>query len=576
MKITRGPLAAAVLVAGAVLAAPPATAVGTTYYVDNRNLAACDDDGPGNATTPWCTFTPVNEHADTIGFGPGDSILLARGATWDRWLDLTGSGTAAEPITLGAFGTGDRPKITNSDIANSGYGVRLTSGSHWVIKDLEIDGAGADKFDAGIQVLYNTVGHVGLTLSNLYVHHNWMGIAISGAAAPAAGQWAIKDVTITGVEGTHNERSIALGKGGAPSWFVQDALISKVYLHDDDGEGLPRDEDCRDTLALQSATRVLVTNSVITGAGGCYARAGTTAVYLGRVADSTLLNNIIVDTPDTGSPDQTGIDYEAGTSNVGVRGNLLSGHARWGVEVLGRHPSPAGDHTGVAIDSNAIVFNGGSAIARMLSESTASGTIDRNLWQGNALVWVDDATMDLTVGSQGVNPGPVTGGRVWYAGRDYAGTQGAGGWRYEYSANASVTWSPLTHISAAQGWRPAANALPLINQWGMHPAIGTSTRVARVWTAPTNGTIAISGQAAKGVTGGDGIRIHVLKTTPSGTNTVVLGPLAIGANDLIGKPTAVPSLQVAAGDVIRFVVDAGTAGDNSYDNVNWSPAIGYL
>ncbi|PZF85604.1 right-handed parallel beta-helix repeat-containing protein [Jiangella anatolica] len=568
MKITRGLLAAAVLVAGAVLAAPPATAAGTTYYVDRTN-PACSDSGPGNATTPWCTFTPVNSHG---AFGPGDSILLARGVIWDQWLDLEGSGTAAEPITLGAFGAGAKPKITNNDTANSGYGIRVTDGSHWVIKDLEIDGAGANKLDAGVQVVYPAERRFGLTLSNLYVHHNRLGIAVTGAASAG-----IDDVVITGVEGTHNETSIALGSGTTPASFIRGALISKVNLHHDDGAPAP-ERDCRDSLALQSATDLIVTNSLISYAGGCHAPAGTTGVYVGHVADSTLLNNIIVNTAQTASPDQSGIVFQAGASNVAVRGNYLGGHPRWSVEVLNIHQSPAGDHAGVVVDANAMALNGtGDSIYKYGTLSTSTGTIDRNLWQGTSLTRADGTTFaGFVIGGQGANPGPVTSDRVWYAARDYTNAQGYQGWRYEYSTDASVTWSPLTYISAAQGWRRAADGLPMINQWNLAPAGGTSARVARSWTAPATGTVAITGQVAMSSSVGDGVRVHVLRTTGNGANTVVLGPITVGAGDLAGKPTAVSSLQVAAGDVIRFVVDSGTSGANGGDTVNWSPAIGYL
>lgn len=565
MRITRGLLATAALVAGAVLAPLPATAAGTTYYVDITN-AACSDTGPGSQAAPWCTLTRVTGGAP---YGPGDSILLARGATWAQSVSLTGAGTAAEPITLGAYGTGAKPRITNTSAV--GYGIRLTDGSHWTIKDLEIDGTGANKFDVGVQAVYNTAGHAGLTLSNLYVHHNRLGIAVTGAATAG-----ISGLTITGVEGTHNETSIALGNATAPETFIQGALISKVDLHHDDGAPAP-ERDCRDSLSLQSATGVIVTNSLISYAGGCPAPAGTTGVYLGRVADSTVLNNIIVNTAQTGSPDQSGIVYQAGTSNVAVRGNYLGGHPRWGVEVLNIHQSPAGDHSGVVVDANAMALNGtGESIYKYGTLSTSTGAIDRNLWQGSSLTRADGTTFaGFVIGGQGPNPGPVTGDRIWYAARDYTNTQGYQGWRYEYSADASLTWSPLTYISAAQGWRRVADGLPMINQWNLAPAGGTSARVARSWTAPATGTVAITGQVAMGATGGDGVRAHVLKTS-NGTNTVVLGPIGIGGADRIGKPTAVHGLQVAQGDVLRFVVDAGAAGANGFDTVNWSPAIGYL
>ncbi|MFC7620358.1 right-handed parallel beta-helix repeat-containing protein [Microlunatus sp. GCM10028923] len=569
MKIIKRFLLVVVLVIGTALVPAPARAAGTTFYVDNAN-PGCSDSGPGTSTgQPWCTLARVTSGRP---YGAGDSILLARGRTWAESLDLTGSGTAAAPITVAGYGSGDRPKITNG--GRAGYGIRVTNSSYWAFRDLELDGAGANKLDAGLQAVYGTIGHQGLTLSNLYVHHTRLGIAITGQAAPAVGEWGVKGVVINNVEGTHNETSIALGNATTTERLIQNVTITAAHLHHDDGAPAPEGGGCPNSLTLQSATEVLVTNSLIDGAGGCPMATGTTGVYLGHVAKVTLLNNLIVNTKATGSPDQTGIDYEAGTTDVAVRGNYLGGNAGWGVEVLTIHPSPGGDHRGVAIDANSFA-NNVPGIARLGSEATATGTIDRNLWTSSGLTFHDGATFDgMIIGGQAPNPGPVTSDRIWYAARDFSTGQGTYGWRFEHSTNAGASWSPLTYIPASGDWRPAAGGLPQAGKWTWHPG-GGSAYVAKAWTAPAAGTIAITGQAAKGAVGGDGIRVRVLRTSAAGTTTV-LGPTAIGGADRIGRPTSIDALTVAQGDVIRFVVDAGAAGENSNDTTNWTPAIGYL
>ncbi|HEY3558982.1 MAG TPA: right-handed parallel beta-helix repeat-containing protein [Kribbella sp.] len=559
MRATAIVLTALVLTATA--AATPAAAAGTTYYVDNR-VAGCDDSGAGTSTTqPWCGFAPVTGRT----FTAGDRILLARGASWRERVELKGQGTADAPITFGAYGSGDRPKLLNSGL---GWGVRMINPSYWQVSAIEVDGSGTDKLDAGIQVRFDGdagIGHEDLRFSDVYVHHNQIGIAVTGSALPAAGQWAIKDLTMARVEGAHNEVSIAFGNASAPRQFIRDAVLSELFLHNDDGA--PAAEvGCANALTLQSMTGVLLTNSVISDAGGCPVSSGTTGVYLGHVADVTMVNNIIVNTNQTGSPDQSGVSLEGDTDNVALRGNYLGGNVRWGVEVQAIH---SWGNTATTIDSNAIVFNGEDPIAALGSASTPTGTISGNLWQGNALTYTGSgATFDgFTIGT---NPGSVTSTRAWYAARDWATGQGQYGWRYEYSANSGVTWSPLTYQAGTADWRPAPGALPLISKWNWHPG-GSGSLVSRSWTAPAAGTIAIAGQAAKGAVGGDGVRVRILKN-----NTAVLGPAAVDGTDRIGLRTDVTSLPVAAGDVIRFVVDAGVAGANSYDTVNWTPSIGYL
>ena len=83
---------------------------------------------------PWCTFAPANR---IRSFLPGDEILLARGASWNQELSLTGRGTASEPITLAAYGTGAKPKILRNQ-AVSDIGVLLMDANFWKISDLEV------------------------------------------------------------------------------------------------------------------------------------------------------------------------------------------------------------------------------------------------------------------------------------------------------------------------------------------------------------------------------------------------------------------------------------------------------
>src|SRR5690242_2370654 len=67
-----------------------ATASAATYYVNNQSGSNCNDSGSGTSSSqPWCTFTPVNNKGT---YAAGDQILLARGATWNQQMTVTGSG----------------------------------------------------------------------------------------------------------------------------------------------------------------------------------------------------------------------------------------------------------------------------------------------------------------------------------------------------------------------------------------------------------------------------------------------------------------------------------------------------
>ncbi len=69
---------------------------GTTYSVANGG----DDLNSGLAADdPWQTIGTVNGDS----FLPGDAVLFRRGDEWYEALTIRSSGTAAEPIVLGAF-----------------------------------------------------------------------------------------------------------------------------------------------------------------------------------------------------------------------------------------------------------------------------------------------------------------------------------------------------------------------------------------------------------------------------------------------------------------------------------------
>src|SRR3989344_2138478 len=81
----------------------------TTYYVSS---SAGNDAWPGTQAQPWQTLNKVNSFL----FNPGDSILFKRGDTWRETLDVQRSGTAGNPITFSAYGTGINPIISGGEI----------------------------------------------------------------------------------------------------------------------------------------------------------------------------------------------------------------------------------------------------------------------------------------------------------------------------------------------------------------------------------------------------------------------------------------------------------------------------
>jgi len=60
----------------------------------------------------WQTLTKVNSYAVSPGFQPGDRIQFKRGNTWIGTIIINNSGTNNNPITIAAWGEGEKPIIS--------------------------------------------------------------------------------------------------------------------------------------------------------------------------------------------------------------------------------------------------------------------------------------------------------------------------------------------------------------------------------------------------------------------------------------------------------------------------------
>jgi len=92
------------------------SAQATTYYIDATN--GSDGSNGLSPETAWKIISKVN----SMSFNPGDSILFKRGEIWREQLTVPSSGSAGNPITFGAYGSGDLPKITGADLASGWTG----------------------------------------------------------------------------------------------------------------------------------------------------------------------------------------------------------------------------------------------------------------------------------------------------------------------------------------------------------------------------------------------------------------------------------------------------------------------
>ena len=82
---------------------------------------------------PWKTLAKASQT-----YAPGDRILLKCGDTWDNdTLRPKGSGTPADPITIGSYGTGNKPLLDGLDDTQDRIGIHLVDVEGYRIAGLE-------------------------------------------------------------------------------------------------------------------------------------------------------------------------------------------------------------------------------------------------------------------------------------------------------------------------------------------------------------------------------------------------------------------------------------------------------
>ena len=102
---------------------------GQDWYINSLNGS---DEQAGSIDAPWRTLDAVSSRT----FVPGDRIRFKRGTRYTGCVTVRGDGTAADPITIGAYGTGAAPRFTNPDAeVKTGNAMRIR-GSHHIVEDL--------------------------------------------------------------------------------------------------------------------------------------------------------------------------------------------------------------------------------------------------------------------------------------------------------------------------------------------------------------------------------------------------------------------------------------------------------
>ena len=211
------------------LLAGAATATAASYYVDDTGGS---DANAGTSTgAAWKTLDKVTAKT----FAPGDHLYFKAGGVWTGRVQLKGNGSAALPIVVDQYGTGNKPKIDGGGYESA---VLLLNTSYWELNNLEIvnDGGPTKGFVAGsiwdnpvwdaasafkrygIYVLSNSAGvRSHIYFKNLYIHNIF--------------PETCNAVTVNGVTKTPDSHGISvLSAGTNTDTYYDDVRLEDCYI----------------------------------------------------------------------------------------------------------------------------------------------------------------------------------------------------------------------------------------------------------------------------------------------------------------------------------------------------------
>jgi len=178
---------------------------------------------------------------NALTLGPGDALWIKRGTACVGQLAPKGSGNAAAPITVGAYGDGALPVI---DAVGELAALTLADQSHWNISQLALTGSGPH--GVYITSAYGTAA--GLTLSDLQVHDVYTGDGISGKATGLVVLTTVgtpgrfEDVLIDGVSAWSTDQWAGIFIYGAEYGSGTDksanVVVRNSTVHDVQGDGI--------------------------------------------------------------------------------------------------------------------------------------------------------------------------------------------------------------------------------------------------------------------------------------------------------------------------------------------------
>jgi hypothetical protein len=161
-------------------------AFAATYYISSTHSNRNDSNEGTNPNYPWEHIpfaTNATSYAASYVPNPGDNIYLKRGDTWIlsgytnkaylyNGLWIAKGGRDGKPVTLGAYGSGNKPKIIAGGSVSNVIGIGSSSSSedpsYFVVENLDVDCA--DQAN-GITIIVGP-GDNNNDISNIVIQNN--------------------------------------------------------------------------------------------------------------------------------------------------------------------------------------------------------------------------------------------------------------------------------------------------------------------------------------------------------------------------------------------------------------------
>ena len=307
----------------------------TTHYVDSVGGKNSNAGTAPNAA--WQDFSNINGRT----LAAGERLLIKRGSVINQELRVDARGTRERWAEIGAYGEGARPIIRrNWHIGDRCAFVR--DPDFLRIRSLTVCHAGE-----GLIVYFASPGHGNLLIEDCIAHHIEGIYRPNGSGIP---EW--RDFKEPGDDGMiGRDRSMGIGVvGPGRDITLRDCdVFQNSYGFLAGGERVTVDRVfCHHNYAfntsphpaLASSKDSVLENSVF-DASGYHAFAGTMGIMLINPLNLTIRNCTFRNQPDSGSPDEGGIDFESDGDGCLIEGCTFQNNAGAAIEVMGLHsPQP--------------------------------------------------------------------------------------------------------------------------------------------------------------------------------------------------------------------------------------------